>query len=155
MAVEIIPIVYNAREKKGDFTTMIKDPNYNDSLFIYNDNTEYHHTSRLGAGNALIRSFNQHGQHRDYPRSAGICTGSLLDGGFERLDECTKKVIDRDIGEINDLIKKYRYKRVFYSAKKNSEGLLGTSIFQVDPEVIQYITDKIRNLETVEIGQSS
>ena len=55
-----------------------------------------------------------------------------------------KTLIDDCITVIKELIQKYKYDTVYFSADKN--GKLGTSIFEVNKDVINYITEKIMML---------
>lgn len=127
----------------GDFVWMAQQDEYSDSLFIFNDNEEYHYSSRAGAGNAIMRKFNRH-SNQSVPKSAGIPTGTLKNGGYTFYNNHVKKIIDDSINEIIELINKHKYKKLYFSSEPN--GLLGTSIFHVNPVVIAYISSKIYNL---------
>ena len=143
--IEIVSIVYKGVNQYGDFNWMIKQKEYEDSLFIFNDNEEYHSTNERGGGNAIIRFYNQHNKSLTKPHSAGIPTGTLKYGGYTTLDRMSRAVIDFSINEIKDLIKKYRYRRIFYSSTVKND-CLGTGIFTVDDNVIYYITSEIWKL---------
>jgi len=143
--MEIIANVYTGMQKEGDFHWMIKQDEYSDILFIFNDNEELHFTNCKGAGNAVIRKYNKHNKNLSIPRSAGIPTGTLDNGGYEELDDNVKYWVDLSIKEIKEIIKKYNYKKICYSAEK--DGILGTGIFSVDKNVLIYITNKIKELE--------
>ena len=139
--MEILPIQFSGLNKYGDFNWMINQKEYDSILFIFNDNTECHFSSKNGAGNAVIRQYNKYNTKINRPRSAGIPTGTLRNGGFLIFDDKTKKIIDDSFDEIIEIIKKYDYKRIAFSAEKNSK--LGTSIFRVNKEIIDYITNRI------------
>lgn len=144
----IIPVVYRGADRYGDFEHMIHDPEYDDSLFIFNDNVQNHNSALRGRGNAIIRPYNRHGLSDDRPRSAGIPTGfSPTTGGFTALTPRVKRAIDSAFTEIKELIAQHRYRRIYLSANSDAmqsdHPLLGTSIFQVNPAVLQYITDGI------------
>jgi len=143
---KIIGTVYKDNNEYGDFEWMIRQTKYNDALFLFNDNMEHHMDSNEGAGNACIRKYNRFSSFHKYPRSAGIITGSLRNGGFAELDKSTKNLIDINFEEIKYLIKKFGYKRIFYSRDKKSKKL-GTCIFDVDDDVLKYITKKIYRSE--------
>ena len=136
----VVPSVFSKRNQEGDFKWMIEQYKYDDCLFIFNENIEWYEKSFASQGNACIRNYNQFGIY-DPPRAMGVITGTLKNGGFTSLDEKTKKYINYSIDEIKKVIKKYKYKKVYYSAEE--DGLIGTSIFKVDATVIQYITDKL------------
>ena len=132
----------------GDFKYMINsnmEENVHDSLFIYNDNEECcdNKSYGRGAGNAIIRKFNQHNpKYTNKPYSIGIPTGTLEFGGYSKLDDNSKKYIDESINEIKRLIKLHNYKNLYYSIDDIS-GKIGTSIFKVDESIIEYITKEI------------
>lgn len=141
--IQIIGIKFTGTNKFGDFNWMCMLEEYSDSLFIFNDNEEFHNTSRKGAGNAIMRKYNKY-SNLQIPKSAGIPTGTLKDGGYTKLNSHSKNQIDNSIKEIIELIKKFKYKRIYYSSELN--GKLGTSIFHVDDQVIGYITNELFKL---------
>lgn len=139
--IEVIPVVFTGLNKFGDFNFMIKDQQYKDVLFIFNDNEEsfINKSCIAGSGNAIIRPYQCH----EIPSSIGIPTGSLSKGGYKSLTK-SKSMIDLSFERIRNLLKTGNYKRVFYSADKN--GKLGTSIFDVSDEVKEYIYDNLLSL---------
>lgn len=142
--MEIIPSSFKGRNQEGDFKFMIESGNYEDSLFIFNDNEEEHFTHNKGGGNAVIRPYNRHGVIGK-PHSAGISTGKRYGGGgYKMLDSSAQQFIDQCISEIVELCRMYGYRRIFFSADKN--GRIGTSIFQVEPTVLEYITSEIHSI---------
>lgn len=141
--IELIGIKFFGTNQFGDFNWMCKKEEYANSLFIFNDNEEYHNTCKTGAGNAIMRKFNKY-SHLEIPLSAGIPTGTLKFGGYSVLDSHSKKYIDDSIVEIIELINLFKYKKIYYSA--DIDGKLGTSIFEVDKCVIDYITFKLFSL---------
>ena len=101
--VIVIGIVFKKRNKVGDFSWMIKQQQYNKTLFIYNDDIESRNKYHKGGGNAIIRPYNQYNPRIKIPRSVGIPTGSLKTGGFTTLDDVTKKFIDDSIEDIENI----------------------------------------------------
>jgi len=143
---QIIPVVYEENKVNNNFEKMIKDQKNSKALFIFNDNVEHHETFIKGKRNAAIRPFNKYGKNKQYPRSAGISTGSN-GKGFEKLTFEIKKTINSNVNEIKDLIKKYKYEKIYWSAAPNSNGkLLGSSTFTVGKDVKKYIVDQIEHL---------
>ena len=142
--MDIIGTQYIKKGQYGDFDWMIKQKEYSDSLFIFNDDEERHKSCAQGKGNAIIRKYNIYSNFKK-PRSAGIPTGTVKRGGYNKLTSHIKFEIDQALKEIKEIIEKYKYKKVFYSADK--EGKLGTSIFRVGNDVIEYITLEIQNLK--------
>jgi hypothetical protein len=145
--MKIIPSVFSKPDRDGDFTYMMKKEEYNNSLFIFNDDINSVTKCHKGGGNACIRPYNKHNPNINIPRSAGIPTGSLQHGGFASLTEHVKKSIDKSIEEIKELVEIFKYDSIVYSAKKS--GILGTGIFKVGKDVLQYITDEILKLEAL------
>jgi hypothetical protein len=141
---QVVGTIFTKTGVYGDFNWMINQPEYSDSLFIYNDNIDAFNNLNFksaGAGNAIIRPY----RFKSPPRAMPIPTGSRANGGFKRLSVNIKKVIDRAISEIRVVIKENNYKRVFYSS--GYDGLIGMSIFIIDFEVRQYITDELKMCE--------
>lgn len=152
MQVQVVGVQYNKPGVYGDFNWMIKQSEYSNALFIFNDNEEHHETCIKGHGNASIRIYNRFGNYKSQPRSAGIPTGTLSQGGYSFLTSNVQKTVDNSIQEIKQLIQTFGYTKIFYSV--GPSGKLGTSIFNVDSNVIEYIDGQIRSLEliTVELG---
>lgn len=141
--MSVIGTVFTRQNQYGDFNWMIKQEEYDDSLFIYSDNIEcfLSLSRKAGAGNAIIRPYRF--APDGYPRSSPIVTGSLANGGFSKLNDEAKNLIDQGINEIKDKIRKYKYKRVFYSAE-SPNGILGQRLFVIDDNVKKYITNQLR-----------
>jgi hypothetical protein len=151
MNIEIYGTKYTGKNKIGDFEWMIKQPTYANSLFIFNDNEEHHNTNIIGGGNAVIRSYNKYHKFVDLnkPRSAGIPTGTLKNGGYTFLTNIVQKTIDNSINEIMELIQTYKYDSIYYSVGLDNK--LGTGIFNVNQDVINYIDTLIQSLSMKEI----
>lgn len=151
MNVQIIASQFNGIGKKGDFNYMIKRDMSSEedplTLYIYNDNCEsyYSNSYRAGAGNAIIRQYNKFNPKIKRPFSAGIPTGSFEHGGFSKLDNVALHVIRGSLDMIKKIIETYSIKTIYYSTNNNI-GTLGTSIFDVNEDVINYITNKIKKL---------
>lgn len=151
MDIQIIASQFKSKNTEGDFNYMIqRDMNLEIdplTLYIYNDNTESHYTQsyRSGIGNAIIRKFNKFNPSISRPFSAGIPTGSLEHGGFEELSNEAMNVINESIKIIELIIITCDIKTIYYSTN-NSTGLLGNSLFDVNDDVLNYITMKIKKL---------
>lgn len=154
--IKLVPSVFRGANQEGDFKWMINRPEWQDALFVFNDNEAQFEAFRAGkeggfttgGGNAAIRPY----RRMKPPRSAGIPTGPLPGGagatdGYTSLSVHNKRVIDTAIGVIRELLASGKYKRVVYSAKDEATGELGSGIFNVAPEVKRYIVERLR--ETV------
>ena len=150
--VQIIGTIFSGVGNYGDFDKMIKSGRHNDTIFIYNDNEEeyYDKSSCKGAGNAIIRKYNQFSKYSKNPMSIGIPTGTLEFGGYTDLNDENKIIIDDCISNLIKIIKTHTKTKIFYSAK-NHTGILGTGIFKVSEDVLKYITNQIFNLTSKEI----
>ena len=149
MDIQIIASRYVGLNKSGDFKYMI-DQNINeDALYIFNDNIEHFNKKSYikGKGNAIIRYYNQFNTNLKKPHSIGIPTGSLKYGGFTSLDDDTKLIIDESFDRIIDVLNKHNFNTIYYSTN-NKSGILGTSIFRVNVDVIKYITNKLHELSS-------
>jgi hypothetical protein len=154
-SIEILPVVYTQPGEVGDFSWMITRPEYDDVLFIFNDNEEQwlkfvntpeHLRVRTsactpGGGNAIIRPY----QCMDPPRAAGIPTGKNQ-RGYQNLFEAETNIYDA-FTYIIDLLMSGRYKRVAYSAAPDGRTL-GTSIFSPSKDVKEFIVTNIEALST-------
>ncbi len=149
MNIQIYGTKYVKRGQVGDFDWMIQQPNYKNSLFIFNDNEEHHMSMRRGGGNAVIRPYNRYNPSVINPLSAGIPTGTMLRGGYDFLTSENQKVIDDAINEIIELIKLHEYDSIYYSV--GPDNVLGTGLFKVDKSVIEYIDKKIHELSVKEV----
>ena len=146
-------LVFTGTGKLGDFAWMITQPEYQDALFIFNDNEdqfEAHRTSpesrtgpgcTHGGGTAVIRPF----QCLSPPRAVGIPTGT--DQGYDRLSSHVKQLIDKATSQICKIILDQGYQRIFYSAQ-NEQGDLGHGIFNPSEDVKTYIVKNLRDLPT-------
>jgi len=149
--IQVYGSVFTTANTIGDFDWMIRSGEFNDVLFIFNDDEYRYKTDRAGRGNAIIRKYNQYAEPQ-HPHSAGITTGTRS-GGYTFLTDDVKCHIDHCIDNIKTILAKHRhFKRIFYSAERVN-GLLGTSIFQVHPSVLQYITEQIWNLTKIQFEE--
>ena len=143
MSITIIGTVFKKRGEYGDFDYMIKSGQYEDSLFIFNDDEYQNKLGKATYGNAIIRKYNKHALPNK-PRSVGIVTGPRYHG-YQQLDKITQDKIDICILEVKEIIETHNYTRVFYSAEEEN-GILGTSRFKVNKDVLEYITKEIKDL---------
>ena len=140
--MQVIGTVFSGKGKEGDFEWQIKSGFYEDSLFVFNEDESRVKWKKAGRGNAVIRKYNKYAV--DKPRSVGVFTGTKV-GGYTELTDDVKSKIDGCIKDVKDIAEKFGYTRIFYSAK-TPNGLLGTSIFQVDEKVLMYITQQLTSL---------
>ena len=148
--VEVIGSVFAGRGKPGDFEWMIRQPDYADALFVFNDNEEQFLAHLRdptdprgcvrGGGNAAIRPY----RCTDPVRAAGVPTG-VGGAGYRALTDENRRVIDDAVAVVGDLVRSGGHRRVIYSAADGS-GRLGTGIFDVGDDVKAYILQRLRSL---------
>ena len=148
--MEIIGAVFQRPHRIGDFAWMLTQPDYDDALFVFNDNESQFRAFRRdprsgagcspGGGNAVIRPY----RCARPPRAAGLPTGDAA--GYPRLDEHARSVIDEAVSVVADLLDTGRYGRLYYSASPEDPGLLGTGIFAVGEDVRRYVVDRLHAL---------
>ena len=166
--IPIYYVVFTGPNQLGDYNYMIKQPEYKNTLFIFNDNRVSHYSYFKGSGNAVIRPYNIYGfkakskdrpvwAGMDKPLSAGIPTGDgkSLDKGYNILNKDTLFQIDRAIDDIRSAyLTNFTYNRIIYSGTNNQtpgfqndpEDLLGIGIYDVSKNVREYITQQIKCL---------
>ena len=160
--VEVIPVIFDGPNKVGDFNWMIKQPEYQNDLFIFNDNEESNQdymtlwlsnvgnlknskgACLVGGGNAVIRPYRCIPGHKDHPRSAGLPTGTYK--GYATISDA-KRGATEAMNYIIALVKSGKYRRVYFSA--DEEGLLGHGIFNIPRDVRVYFTNFLLNLANV------
>jgi hypothetical protein len=149
--MEVIGTRFTGRDRHGDFAWMIEQPDFQDVLFVFNDNEEEFRAHRshargarrchAGGGNAVVRPY----QCVDPPHAAGVPTGSQ-GHGYEALHGHVRAVIDDALAAIAALATTGGYQRIMYSASADDPDDLGTGIFQVDEAVRRYIVQGLRRL---------
>jgi len=139
--ITVIPSTYSGRGQAGDYEWMLNQPEYENTLFIFNDNEEQFDAFvkgessgfTRGGGNAAIRPFRKNSP----PRAAGVPTGKS-GCGYSSLDEPTKAKIDQAFTVITDLLETGNYESIVFSANKTKTDI-GTGIFDVGADVRAYI----------------
>jgi hypothetical protein len=147
-AGKVIGSVFSGPNRDGDFSWMITQPQYERTLFVFNDNEEQFRAflrgqpsgCTRGGGNAAIRPY----QCTVPRRAAGIPTGSCGEG-YELLSDDAKRNIDDAISEIRKLLKSGSYDVIIFSKDADSETL-GTGIFRVGDDVKHYIYQSLMSL---------
>jgi hypothetical protein len=141
--MKVIGTVFVRKNCVGDFEWMIESGDYENALFIFNEDEWRQKWKKAGLGNAVIRKYNKYAVLK--PRSVGVLTGTKF-GGYEELNYEIKGAIDECMEDIIYTIKKYNYDTIYYSSEIPN-GLLGTSIFNVNKDVLEYITTQLHGLQ--------
>lgn len=145
------PVVYDNKTKKGDFKTMITDPQYKDAVFIIQENVKDGldwDDSTGGAGTAAIRPYCWVYNQDEKPRAIGLYTGwSVAAGGFKYFNDRTEEAVDVCIDRLYLLLKKYpSIKRIIYSANASDKDLLGTGVFNPSESILRYASCRLLDL---------
>ena len=141
MAIKVIRSIYRGAGVSGDYLWMSNHPEFARALFVFNDNEEQFDAFvagkasgfTAGGGNAAIRPLRK----LSPPRAAGIPTGKQ-GSGYSALDTPTKAKINEALAVIDALLKTGGYDQVVIPESKDG-NTLGTGIFDVAPEVRDYI----------------
>jgi len=137
---------YVEKGQDGDFAWMIKQPEYNDVLFIFNDDEEafLSESCKKGRGNANIRQY----QCITPPRARGVPVGILpkkgKGKGYKELSPHVQEIIDLSIEKIQETLDAGKYKRVMYSG---SDTKITSRIFNVGKNVKKYIVKELKKLK--------
>ena len=118
--VAVVGKLYAGKDKDGDFKWMIKQKEYNDTLFLIAENVldSLLDDSVAGGGTAVLRmKCPQRVAQDETPRAVGVPTGwSLTASGFPLMDNYIKTVIDLSLDRIALVFYKYsQFKRLIYS----------------------------------------
>jgi len=149
---------FNKDDDSSKFDNLIKDPKYNNYLFIFNDSIEDYENTNVGGGNAIVRPYKQN------LKAWGIPTGQRIKNlGFTTLieqvelnkPETAKGYIDTAQKDIIKTIGKRKNNipvtNIIYSGNKlksiriNDKDIpyIDNSIFKINDTVLQYITTSI------------
>ena len=149
MAIKVTRSIFKSSGCLGDYLWMSNHPEFAQALFVFNDNQEQFDAFvagkasgfTAGGGNAAIRPLRK----LSPPRAAGVPTGTLRAGGYVALDTPAKAKIDEALAVIDALLKTGDYDQVIIPASKDG-NTLGTGIYDVAPEVRDYIFKRLTNL---------
>ena len=157
MAVRELTVVgkpFAGKDKDGDFKWMVKQKQYEDTLFVIAEN--YLDSIRddfdEGAGTAVLRPLcPQRVSPGTVPRAVGVPTGwSVAAMGFPNMDTVfTKTAIDLSLDRIAVVLDEHpHFKRLVYSSDAKDPLMLGVKIFEttLDSRVRQYISAEINNM---------
>jgi len=153
--VKVTGLVFQGGNQIGDFDWMLKQDEYKNAFFIFNDNESQFLAHQddpksqsgcaAGGGNAIIRPY----QCETPPRAGGIPTGEhgIKDGpGYPELNDTVKGYIDQAVASIKAVVAANSYDTVYYSS--NGSGGLGHGIFDPCEDVKAHIIKGIESLAT-------
>ena len=136
-------------DEYGDFKWMAKRDEFNHVLFLFNENfvDSQNPDAPSGAGSAVIRPLTHRVQ--EWPRAAGVPTGwSVSSGGYDELNKFVRLAIDNSIERTKRILHDDpSLTEVMFSCDASSPNVIGSRIFRIDDEVVQYISDKLQELQ--------
>jgi len=146
--------VFKGKNKDGDFKWMVKQPEYQDALFVIAENflDSIRDDYDEGAGTAVLRPMcPQRVALGETPRAVGVPTGwSVPAMGFPFMDTVfTKTAIDLSLDRIALVLGQHpQYKRLIYSCDAAAPQLIGVKIFEstLNDAVREYISEGIHNM---------
>jgi hypothetical protein len=137
-SLAVVGKVFAGKNQDGDFKWMVKQPQYNDALFVIAENflDSIRDDYDEGAGTAVLRPLcPQRVRAGTVPRAAGVPTGwSVAAMGFAQMDSVfVKTAIDLSLDRIALVLKENpQYKRLVYSCDKDEPRMLGVKIILED-----------------------
>ena len=159
--LQIVFHQYRANDPNTDYVNMIKNPTYNNALFIFNDNEEAFESYlrnekdgfKKGGNNAKIRPFRRKRNELPNIRVAGIPTGRGGKGYTNvTKDSKAKTAIDTSIRLIFELLLSNQYDKLIIPSswdKVTKKFKLGTAIFGVGDAVTKYIFDELETIVNI------
>jgi hypothetical protein len=139
MNVDVVAVKYVGKDKMGDFSWMVLQPQYKDVVFLYCDVDD------------CLFSLDIYGLrgHKDKTCHIPIC--SKEDGCFSCLNMYNKMIINAAFDRLRNHILEKDVKMIFYSFEdKNMKQTIRYSDEHpfVDESVIEYIMEKIKILSS-------
>jgi hypothetical protein len=143
--MNVIGTVFSEKGAVGDFDWMIRSGQYEDAIFLFEEDEIRQNGFHSGKGNAVIRKYNSIALNR--PRSVGIVVGNHQ-GAYTELTAEVRDKIDACFHNVRYYCQIHGYTTVYYLVK-TSDGPFDVSTDQLNPDVLAYITQSIRNLGRV------
>lgn len=151
--IRVVGVAYKRPNEFGDFKVMIKDPKYDHSVFVFNDNVmdATSPNPMPGGGSAAIRLHACRYAPKAPPRAAGIPTGwCVSSGGFVlgRNGELEPFAARAIVLAIERLVlacihHRSKVKQIVFSCAPSDPTKIGTAIFSLDPKVVSYIQTRL------------
>ena len=142
--------VFRGKNREGDFAWMLKQPQYDDCVFIIMENfLDMLYSDEDGGGTAALRTQTWPTRAKG-ARAVGVPTGwSQETNGFRQLDDAVKGVIDLAMMRLRVHLHQNKHvTRIIYSADEKNPERVGSKIFKVDDAVLQYISEQIQLMST-------
>lgn len=148
--INVKGVVFVKKDVYGDFSWMVKQKEYENTLFLYNENflASLENEPSKGEGSAAIRPLGY--KFSEVPRAAGIPTGwSVLSDGFTNMDRFTRLAIDHSFEHVKLILRDHpNITHIIFSCSSKDHSRIGSNIFDIAEEVVSYISEKIQSLST-------
>ena len=166
--IKVVAMKFTARGTRGDFAWMSKQPEYDDHLFVFNENAHDGYANNVyngcndkpfpGGGTAALRPQSHRFVKDGVPRAAGITTGWSVYGGFDEADiknPLTMRKLKCDLKHILVVVKRHKHIKyvVFSGDVVNDTLVLGCNIFKLPFFVQNKITNMLYKLESVNVNR--
>lgn len=160
--VNVVPSFYKGRGKPGDFERDIRDPTNATSLYLYCENvwaTRPADCVLPGAGSAAVRPFSHllETNIKDGSiQSCGVATGWSVGGGFEANTNMVRSIIRLNLQQCMITIRDQKnIDTVVFPASRRADGkiVLGSAIFDVPDDLVDFITEEIMAISEVDFAQ--
>lgn len=154
----IVSVVYDPKVKETDVNHIISKSLEEESrvLVIYNANVAFqvNPVKFCGQGSASARIYDRRFMtNGQIARAQGVSTGmSISAGGFPFLTEEVKQIISLELMKVLVQVFEYDYTHIVYFCDKHDSTKIGTSIFKVGQDVIDFISKRILKLQNFDYG---
>lgn len=154
--MKVTGVPFLQKDSYGDFSWMIKQPEFSHVLFVYNENfiDSQDETAYEGAGSAIIRPYTH--RFHTLPKAAGIPTGwCIKTGGFKHMTRYVELAITYSFQRIERILYDDTSKtEIIFSCDQDNHNIIGSRIFKPSNEVIEYISDELQKLKHFDLNSS-
>jgi len=146
--ISLRSIVFHKDDPDHDFSLMVMNPKYAETLFLYAENYMCWRNPSLqlrGGGSAVIRPMAAGTAKTAGALVAGVVTGySTTTGGFEFLGKDEKLIIDLCFYKIFHILKTNpNIHKVVFACDPSNKHMFGQGIFKVCKAVTDFISGKL------------
>jgi ribosome-associated translation inhibitor RaiA len=141
---------YHGKDRIGDSEWMLKLQDTGTRfkqrfVYIFNENVKDSDSGIKGGGSASARPWTK----KSNPTALGLPTGwSVESGGFKEMSIHVRKAIDTAFLKLELILQDDQsIQYVFFSCSDDDPTQIGSSIFRINDNVLNYINEKLRNFE--------
>ena len=151
--MKVTGLSFTKKDSYGDFLWMIKQPEFSNVLFVFNENyiDSQDDIAYQGAGSAVIRPYTH--RFHTLPKAAGIPTGWCIQtGGFDHMNRYVQLAIDYSFQRIERIL--YDDKsltEIMFSCDEHNDKIIGSRIFKPSSQVIEYVSKRLASLQSINL----